>query len=952
MSQNPQHSPDPQRAEIDALRARVEELEAELASRRHEMEAKDAEIGVLAASRTFLNSVFAASPLGYAVLRDRCVLSATPFVESMFGYSPGEMIGQPVRRLYADDEAWERAGREAYGVINAGGVYRGEVEFARKSGDRFWCLVHGRLVEPGDPAQGVMFTILDITSRKVDEARLKQAQDFLNSIVEHMPALIQVKDVATSRYVLVNRAAEEAFGISREAMLGHTTHEVFPRDMADLFVTNDLMALDMHEPLVAENRVVMPGKEERYHRVTKVVVRDAAGEPVYVITLAIEITAERKARNELKRSEERFKSLTQLSSDWYWEQDTQFRFVSVGGRAGGTQPNPFIGKTRWESDVHGLTQAQWAEHRVVLERREPFQDLEYRRPDDEDGQQVWTSVSGYPVFDENGTFTGYRGIGRNITRRKRTDLALLQAKEAAEAASVAKSQFLANMSHEIRTPMNGILGMTELLLDTPLSDEQKRFAQTVYDSGHSLLAIINDILDFSKIEAGKLELEQATFNPRQVVEDVVLLLASRAHQKGIELACNIDPGLPESQVGDAGRLRQILTNLIGNAIKFTDNGHVLVAVDMVGEAAPHCGWKFTVADSGIGMSDAVRSRLFEPFSQADTSFTRRFGGTGLGLAISRQLARMMGGEIQVESAPGAGSRFWFTVYFGADLAMSPAPPKSVLPRPSGRMLILEDHSVSTEILAQQLSYWGVDCERVDSLEQGVERIRAAPPGTYQAAFADMVQLGSDVYRYVRSIRERVPGLNLVLLVSIGSSTQAPVREQVAGSGITHLAKPVSRTDLVACLSAMANTATPLAATRQIAGGPLAVRVLMAEDNPINQQVGLAMLKTLGYQVKLAGDGIEALEALQHGSFDVVLMDCQMPNMDGFQALSIIRERALTTPSGRILPVIAVTANAMAGERERCLGAGFDDYLSKPFKRGQLDELLQQWSPAALAPPAA
>ncbi len=377
---------------------------------------------------------------------------------------------------------------------------------------------------------------------------------------------------------------------------------------------------------------------------------------------------------------------------------------------------------------------------------------------------------------------------------------------------------------------------------------------------------------------------------------------------------------------------------------------MLVAVDQVnlrlaggGRAV---GWKFTVADSGIGMSDAVRERLFEPFSQADTSFTRRYGGTGLGLAISRQLTRMMGGEIEVESAPGAGSRFWFTVVFEVDAEMSPAPSSSVLPRPSGRMLILEDHSVSTEILAQQLSYWGVDCERIDSLEQAVEKIRAAPAGTYQGVFADMVQLGIDAYQYARAITAMVPGLNLVLLVSIGSSVQAPVREQVAGTNIRHLAKPVSRADLVACLSAMASAPAALAAAPGAVGAGRAtpLRVLVAEDNPINQQVGLAMLKTLGCQVKLADDGIAALEALQHGVFDIVLMDCQMPKMDGFQALAIIRERGMKRESdGARLPVIAVTANAMQGERERCLAAGFDDYLSKPFKRAQLDELLCRWN---------
>ena len=530
----------------------------------------------------------------------------------------------------------------------------------------------------------------------------------------------------------------------------------------------------------------------------------------------------------------------------------------------------------------------------------------------------------------------------------------------AEEASRAKSQFLANMSHEIRTPMNGILGMTELLLDTPLSETQRRFADTVHRSGESLLGIINDILDFSKIEAGKLALEQIDLNLWQLIEDVGELLAEPAHVKGLELVCRIGDDVPEYVQGDPGRLRQILTNLAGNAIKFTEHGEVIIEVRRAENATNHAergvafssaadpdGTRlhFSVKDSGIGIAADAQGRLFQPFTQADNSTTRRFGGTGLGLAITRQLVQMMGGEMGVQSSLGAGSTFWFTMCLPHAANNLTAPERSDLT--GMRVLIVEDNITNRVVLEHQLSSWGIGADCEENGQHALDRMRAAAAiGTpYRLALIDGKLPGLNGIELARGIKAEaaLAGTAIVMLTSL---TLHDGIWRAAGIDVC-LSKPVRRADL---LRAIVQTTGVAYEAPAIAGGGSAVpirdgrkpRVLLAEDNAVNIALALAMLNTYGCDTEVVGNGAKAVEACAQREFDLVLMDCQMPEMDGFEATRRIRAREAASSGGLHIPVIALTANAMEGDRGRCIAAGMDDYLSKPFKRDQLYQMLARW----------
>ena len=655
--------------------------------------------------------------------------------------------------------------------------------------------------------------------------------------------------------------------------------------------------------------------------------------------LVIRRTAELNAANqELSRERFLLDTLLDQSPDYIYFKDTASRFLRVSRTLaeylGFRSVADAMGKTDFDVFRTELAEGYRKDEERIMATGQPVVDKEEQQTGRE-GEPICMSTTKVPLRDQEGRIVGTFGISRDITERKKAEVELARAKAEAEAASRAKSDFLANMSHEIRTPMNAIIGMTELVLETPLDDSQREYLRMVLESSESLLSILNDVLDFSKIEAGKLDLERAPFDLREVVGDTMKSLAFRAHMKGLELACRIDPGVPDRLVGDAGRLRQVVVNLVGNAIKFTESGEVVLELSSEFVSDQRTRLLVAVRDTGIGIPEQRRQGIFNAFEQADLSTTRRFGGSGLGLTISSRLVKMMGGRIGLESTPGEGSTFHFTAVF--ELAPGVEPARMTQLVAGTPVLVVDDNATNRRILHEMLSSWGMKPTPATGVPEAItlaeQAQRAGSPFPLILTDANMPERdGFDLARHIRQHEEL--GGTIVLMLTSGGYPDGVSRCNELGIA-AYLLKPIKQSELfdAVVMSLGIRGQTEPVPRADVCCHLPPLRVLLAEDSLVSQKLAVGLLERHGHQVVVASHGREAIAAFQSQTFDLVLMDVQMPEMDGYDATAAIR--AMERGTGKHIPIVAMTAHAMKGDRQRCLQAGMDGYIAKPIRAAAL-----------------
>ncbi len=748
----------------------------------------------------------------------------------------------------------------------------------------------------------------------------------------------------------------EISGYTREELLGRN-HRILKsgKHAADFYAE---MWKTISAGKVWEGEVCNKAKDGSLYWVHSTVVPcpDEHGKPWRYISIRTDITTLKATKDHLEENRQFLRSITDAMGEGVYALDAQGRTTFLNFEAenllGWTQ-DELLGKS-----LHDIVHFQQADGTPIPAANCPMHIATshgqmYRGKEEtfttRTGEMIPVAMVATPLLNDHGV-TGSVGVFRDIREQKQLHAELEQARDQALNASRLKSEFLSTMSHEIRTPMNGVIGMTDLLLDTQLDARQREFADIIKDSANALLSIINDILDFSKIEAGKMEIEHIEFTLLPVVEGSLDILAGKAREKGLMLMSHVDPAIPANVIGDPGRLRQILLNLAGNAIKFTPSGEVIVRAISLGNEGELHRLRFEISDTGIGLSPEVVARLFQPFTQADGSITRKYGGTGLGLSISRRLVELMGGKMGLDSELGQGSTFWLEVCMAK--GQRPALPTTARDFSGTGVLVVAPSRTQREILLDYLKIWGIHATAATDGGTALQLLQQ--DNTFNIAIIADRLPDTEIHTLLRDLR----GINHHIRPILLAETDAARREAAEHGFSGALLQPIRQSslfdammqamdrrqqntlvqqDLRATPSAMANTAS------------MAEPILLVEDNAVNQKIALNLIGKLGYAAQIANNGQEALDMLTHQPYGLILMDCQMPIMDGFEATHAIRKQEAA--SRQHIPIIAMTANAMQGDRERCLEAGMDDYLSKPITPQALSAMLEKWLSPENRPPS-